>query len=140
MLLKLLLPQKFEKMAMQDLRALVAERSTTTIYIRGEFIEIPYHSIGFLLEGFVKTQGIQEELITSPAPLLPSHGYQSFQNLEMLGNIKSCFKIYSPNYILTYGILIYMTTTNLEKARVIITGTQLLIILFVFVYSFLFSD
>ncbi|KAK9935635.1 hypothetical protein M0R45_022729 [Rubus argutus] len=85
MLLKLLLPQKFEKMAMQDLRALVAERSTTTIYIRGEFIEIPYHSIGFLLEGFVKTQDIQGELIISPAPLLPSHGYQSFQNLEMLG-------------------------------------------------------
>ncbi|KAM5566575.1 sodium/hydrogen exchanger 8 [Rosa sericea] len=89
MLLKLLLPQKFEKMAMQDLRVLVAERSTTTVYIRGEFVEIPYHSIGFLLEGFVKTQGVQEELITSPAPLLSSRGYQSFQNLETLGTTGS---------------------------------------------------
>ncbi|XP_050375032.1 sodium/hydrogen exchanger 7 isoform X4 [Argentina anserina] len=85
MLLKLLLPQKFEKMAMQDLRALVAERSTTTVYIRGEFVEIPNHSIGILLEGYVKTQGVQEELIASPAPLLSSRGHQSFQNLETLG-------------------------------------------------------
>ena len=91
MLLKLLLPQKFEKMAMQDLRALVAERSTMTIYTRGEFIEIPQHSIGILLEGYVKPQGVQEELIASPAPLWSSHGYQSFQNLETLGNIYILF-------------------------------------------------
>ncbi|KAM6567523.1 hypothetical protein CsatA_026651 [Cannabis sativa] len=80
-LVKLLVPQIFEKMAMQDLRALVAERSIMTIYIRGETIEIPHHSMGFLLEGFVKTQGTQE-LITSPAALLPSHVHQSFQNLD----------------------------------------------------------
>ena len=101
MLLKLLLPQKFEKMAMQDLRILVAERSTTTIYTRGEFFEIPYHSVGILLEGFVKSQGIQEELITSPATLLSSRGYQSYQNLETEGNKKSCFKIYLQVDILT---------------------------------------
>ncbi|KAF3430996.1 hypothetical protein FNV43_RR25726 [Rhamnella rubrinervis] len=81
-LAKLLLPHIFEKMGMQDLRALVAERSITTLYIRGESIEVPYHSIGILLEGFIKTQGIREELITSPAALLPSHKYKSFQNLE----------------------------------------------------------
>lgn len=84
-LLKLLLPQIFEKRAMQDLRVLVAERSSMTTYIMGETIEIPHHSIGFLLEGFIKTQGAQE-LITSPAALLPSHLYQSFQNLETTGN------------------------------------------------------
>ncbi|KAI8538634.1 hypothetical protein RHMOL_Rhmol09G0119600 [Rhododendron molle] len=81
-LAKLLLPQFFEKMAMQDLRVLVAERSIMTIHIRGEYIEIPLHSIGFLLEGFVKTQGAQEELIISPAALLPSLGDQSFQGSE----------------------------------------------------------
>jgi hypothetical protein len=66
---------------MQDLRALV---SIMNLYIRGETIEIPQHSIGFLLEGFIKTQGA-EELITSPAALLPSHGSLSFQNLETSG-------------------------------------------------------
>lgn len=68
---------------MQNLRALVAERSAMTIYIRGETIEIPYHSIGILLEGYVKTQG--QELVTSPATLFPSQGNLSFQNLENSG-------------------------------------------------------
>ena len=80
---------------MQDLRALVAERSTTAIYIRGEVVEIPFHSIGILLEGYVKTQDVHEELIASPAPLLPSRGHQSFQNLEASGNKESFFKISS---------------------------------------------
>lgn len=83
-LAKLLLPQIFEKMAMHDLRALVAERSIMNLYITGETIEIPHHSIGFLLEGFLKTQGA-EELIISPATLLPSHGSRTFQNLESSG-------------------------------------------------------
>lgn len=77
---KLLLPQIFEKMTMQEMRALIVERSVMNIYIRGETIEIPLHSVGFLLEGFIKAQGIQEELITSPAALLPSHGNSSFQS------------------------------------------------------------
>ncbi|KAL7000704.1 Son of sevenless 1 [Sarracenia purpurea var. burkii] len=72
-------------MAMQDLRALVAERSEMTTYLRGENIEIPPHSIGFLLEGFVKMQGVQEELITSPAALLPSYGDLSILGPETSG-------------------------------------------------------
>ncbi|XP_050275680.1 sodium/hydrogen exchanger 7-like isoform X5 [Quercus robur] len=83
-LVKMLLPQIFEKMEMQDLRALIAERSIMKPYLRGETIDIPHHSIGFLLEGFIKTQGV-EELITSPAALLPAHGSLSFQNLETSG-------------------------------------------------------
>ncbi|CAN6549729.1 unnamed protein product [Malus baccata var. baccata] len=98
-LLKLFLPQIFEKMAMQDLRALVAERSVMTIYLRDESFEIPYRSIGFLLEGFVKIQGVQEELITSPAPLFPSHGYQSFQNLETSGTRVASFSHKGSNYL-----------------------------------------
>ena len=81
-------------MAMQDMRALVTERSTMTTYIRGETKEVPQHSIGFLLEGFVKAHGSQEELITSPAALWPlhrnqsfgnAHGTRSFQNEEKAG-------------------------------------------------------
>ncbi|KAK7848722.1 sodium/hydrogen exchanger 7 [Quercus suber] len=83
-LVKVLLPQIFEKMEMQRLRALVAERSIMKPYLSGETIDIPHHSIGFLLEGFIKTQGV-EELITSPAALLPAHGSLSFQNLETSG-------------------------------------------------------
>ncbi|VVB03854.1 unnamed protein product [Arabis nemorensis] len=80
-LLKLLRPQIFEKMAMQELRALVSDESSKlTTYVPGESIEIDYSSIGLLLEGFVKPIGIQEELIASPAALLLSNGNQSFHN------------------------------------------------------------
>lgn len=82
---KLLLPQVFEKMPMHELRALVAERSVMTTYIRGETVEIPRHSIGFLLEGFIKAHGFQHELIASPAVLLPPQGNQSFQKIEIPG-------------------------------------------------------
>ncbi|CAN0890974.1 Sodium/hydrogen exchanger 7 [Linum grandiflorum] len=102
-LAKLLLPQVFEKMSMHDLRALIVEKSVMTTYIRGETIEIPTHSVGFLLEGFIKSHGFQEELITSPAALFPqhgnqssqsvhgSHGHQSFQRSSLLGSKTSSF-------------------------------------------------
>lgn len=90
-LAKLLLPQIFEKMAMQDLRTLVAERSIMSIRLRGETIEIPQHSIGLLLEGFVKTQVIQEELITSPAALLPSYGDLNFLESETSATRQASF-------------------------------------------------
>ncbi|KAG8637596.1 hypothetical protein MANES_15G139900v8 [Manihot esculenta] len=79
-LAKILLPQIFEKMEMQDLRALVSDWSMINIHLRGEIIEIPQHCIGFLLEGFVRAHVFQEELIVSPAALLPLHGNQSFGN------------------------------------------------------------
>ncbi|KAK8655696.1 hypothetical protein V6N13_108267 [Hibiscus sabdariffa] len=81
-LAKLLVPQIFEKMALQDLRALVVERSSMKTYITGETIEVSHQSIGFLLEGFVKPLIAQEELITSPAVLWPSQGNQSFLNAD----------------------------------------------------------
>ncbi|XP_019170475.1 PREDICTED: sodium/hydrogen exchanger 7 isoform X3 [Ipomoea nil] len=83
-LAKVLLPQVFENMGMPDLRALVAERSTMSTYIRGESFELPHHSIGFLLEGFVKGQDAGE-FVTSPAALLPSRMDQSSRNSEMSG-------------------------------------------------------
>ncbi|XP_026389894.1 sodium/hydrogen exchanger 8-like isoform X2 [Papaver somniferum] len=79
---KILLPQIFEKMAMQELRSIVAERSEMNIFLRGEIIEIPPHSIGFLFEGFVRIQTNPEELVASPGVLLPSYGDLSFLNLE----------------------------------------------------------
>ncbi|KAF9623417.1 hypothetical protein IFM89_003001 [Coptis chinensis] len=79
---KLLLPQVYEKMSMQELRALVVERSTMNIYLRGETIEIPNRSVGFLLEGYIKSQEVLEELIPAPAVLLSSYGDLSFLNLK----------------------------------------------------------
>ncbi|QCD83706.1 solute carrier family 9 [Vigna unguiculata] len=89
---KLLVPQIFGKLAMQDLRALIAdpERSRMTIFIRGETIEIPHHSVALLLEGYVKTQG-RQELVTAPAALLPSSGNLSFQNLAGSGSKGASF-------------------------------------------------
>lgn len=86
---KILLPQIFEKMSMQELRGLIAERSSMNKYIRGEVVEIRPKSIGFLLEGFIKTQNDQEQLITSPAVLLASQTDQSFIDLESSG-MKIC--------------------------------------------------
>lgn len=83
-LAKVLLPQVFENMGMPDLRALVAERSTMSTYIRGESFELPHHSIGVLLEGFVRGQDAGE-LVTSPAALLPSRMDQSSRKSEMSG-------------------------------------------------------
>ncbi|KAL2557784.1 Sodium/hydrogen exchanger 7 [Forsythia ovata] len=89
-LAKFLLPQLFEQMSMQDLRVLVAERSTMNIYIRGESFELPHHSIGFLLEGFIKLQGTQEELLTYPATILP-HADQRIRQSETSGAGESSF-------------------------------------------------
>ncbi|XP_054823736.1 sodium/hydrogen exchanger 8-like isoform X4 [Prosopis cineraria] len=97
-LCKILLPQIFEKMAMQNVRALVVERSVMTVHIRGESIEIPHHSVGILLEGYVKMEGLQE-LITSPAALLPSHGNLSFQNLEASGIEHASFSHQDSSYL-----------------------------------------
>jgi len=89
-LARVLLPQKFEKMSMHELRALVAERSTMNIYLRGEVIEIRPNSIGFLLEGFIKTQDLQD-LITSPAALLPSLADSNLSYRESSGYQKFVF-------------------------------------------------
>lgn len=70
---------------MQELRALVVERSNMMICIRGETIEVPQHCVGFLLEGFIKTQGAQDDLIASPAALLPSRGKSILQTSDASG-------------------------------------------------------
>lgn len=88
-LAKLLFPQIFEKMPMQEIRALVAEKSTMSTYIRGESIELPPHFMGLLLEGYIKGQGTQEELIASPAALLPWYGDMSFRGSDVSGKASS---------------------------------------------------
>uniref|UniRef100_A0A5B7A4E3 Cyclic nucleotide-binding domain-containing protein n=1 Tax=Davidia involucrata TaxID=16924 RepID=A0A5B7A4E3_DAVIN len=121
-LAKLLLPQIFEKMTMQDLRSLVIERSKMTIYLRGETIEIPHHSIGFLLEGFIKTQGVQEELITSPAALLPSSGDLSFLGSEMSGSKPasfyhqgSCYQVETRARVIIFDIAAFEANRALQR-------------------------
>ncbi|MED6150418.1 Son of sevenless 1 [Stylosanthes scabra] len=107
---KLLLPQIFEKMAMQELRVIIAERSQMTIYIRGETIEIPHHSVAFLLEGYVRTQA-RQELVTAPAVLLSSQGNLSFHNLSSSGIRESSFSHQGSSYVVE------------ARARVIIFDT-----------------
>lgn len=73
-------------MAMHDLRALVAERSSMKTYITGETIEVSHQSVGFMLEGFIKPSHAEGELIKSPAVLLPSQGNQSFLHADKSGD------------------------------------------------------
>lgn len=92
-LAKLMLPHMFEKMSMQDLRTLIAERSTMNIYIRGENVELLHHAVGILLEGFIKLQGAQEELLTAPAAILPRVN-QVFCQSETLGTQLVTYQLY----------------------------------------------
>eukprot|EP00252_Welwitschia_mirabilis_P008895 TRINITY_DN21146_c0_g1_i2.p1 TRINITY_DN21146_c0_g1~~TRINITY_DN21146_c0_g1_i2.p1 ORF type:complete len:1146 (+),score=210.80 TRINITY_DN21146_c0_g1_i2:272-3709(+) len=72
---KLVLPDQFEDMSMQEMRALVLEHSTMRCYLRGETIEILPKEIAILLEGYVRQEGSNEQTV-SPAGLLymqPEH-------------------------------------------------------------------
>ncbi|KAL5716355.1 Son of sevenless 1 [Ranunculus cassubicifolius] len=69
---KLLLPQVYEKISMQEMRALIVERSMMNLYMEGETVEIQAHSIGLLLDGSIRALQVPEEVISSPALLLPS--------------------------------------------------------------------
>lgn len=118
---KLLLPQIFEKLTVKDLRTLIAERSEMKMYIRGETIEIPYHSVAFLLEGYVKTQGCQE-LVNAPAALIPSPGNRSFQNLSVSGTKEasfvhqgSCYLVETRARVIVFDIAAFETDAALTK-------------------------
>nr|BAF41925.1 Na+/H+ antiporter [Phragmites australis] len=93
---RLLLPQIFEKMAMHEIRVLIAERSTMNIYIKGEDIELEQNYIGILLEGFLKTKN--QNLITPPGVLLPSNTDLNLFGLESsaMNHIDYCYT--APSY------------------------------------------
>lgn len=88
-LAKILLPQIFEKMSMQDLRVLISESSTMNTYLSGESVEVPSHSIGLLLEGFIKSHFPMEEIIAPPAVLWPGKGNLSCMSHEGSGYYRS---------------------------------------------------
>ncbi|GJN35653.1 hypothetical protein PR202_gb24448 [Eleusine coracana subsp. coracana] len=93
---RLLLPQIFEKMAMHEIRVLIAERSTMNVYIKGEDIELEHNYIGILLEGFLKTKN--QNLITPPAVLLPSNTDLTLFGLESsaMNHVDYCYT--APSY------------------------------------------
>ncbi|XP_014507728.1 sodium/hydrogen exchanger 7 isoform X3 [Vigna radiata var. radiata] len=127
---KLLVPQIFGKLAMQDLRALIAdpERSRMTIFIRGETIEIPHHSVALLLEGYVKTQG-RQELITAPAALLPSSGNLSFQNLAGSGSKGASFTHQGSIYLVetTARVILFDIPASEADASLVRRSSSLLL-------------
>ncbi|KAL8520747.1 hypothetical protein ACS0TY_011334 [Phlomoides rotata] len=89
-LAKVLLPHMFEKMSMQDLRTLIAERSMMNMYISGESFEMLHQSIGLLLEGYVRLQDGQDERLTAPAAILPRVD-RSFHRSETSGSRAGSF-------------------------------------------------
>ncbi|OEL26077.1 Sodium/hydrogen exchanger 7 [Dichanthelium oligosanthes] len=93
---RLLLPQIFEKMAMHEIRVLVAERSTMNIYIKGKDIELEQNCIGNLLEGSLETKN--QNLIMSPGVLLPSNTDLSLIGLDYsaVNHIDCCYT--APSY------------------------------------------
>ncbi|XP_022891851.1 sodium/hydrogen exchanger 7-like [Olea europaea var. sylvestris] len=116
-LAKFLHPHLFNKLSMQDLRVLIAERSTMNIYIRGESFELPHHSIGFLLEGFIKLQGTQEELLTHPAIILP-HADQRIRQSETSGAIGASFFHQLSRYqVETRARVIMFDVSGFESSR-----------------------
>ncbi|KAL1568679.1 Son of sevenless 1 [Salvia divinorum] len=116
-LAKIMLPRVFEKMSMQDLRTLTAERSIMNIYIRGESFELLPQSVGFLLEGFIRKQGGQEEMLTAPAAILP-HLDQSFSQSETLGVRAGSFYHHVPVYqVETRSRVIIFDIAGFEAGR-----------------------
>ncbi|XP_020547393.1 sodium/hydrogen exchanger 7 isoform X2 [Sesamum indicum] len=114
---KLMLPQIFEKMAMQDIRTFIAERSTMNIYIRGESFELLHHSVGLLLEGFIKVQGGQEELLTAPAAILPRVD-QSFRQSGTLGSFSqqvSSYQVETRARVIIFDIAGFEAGRTLQK-------------------------
>ncbi|KAL8157682.1 sodium/hydrogen exchanger 8-like [Apium graveolens] len=121
-LAKLLLPQIFEKMPMQEVRALIAEKSTMSTYLRGESIELPSHFIGLLLEGYIKGQGNQGELIASPTALLPLHGDMSFRGSEIsifksasFMNQTSCYQVETRARVIMLDIGAFEANRSLQR-------------------------
>lgn len=116
-LAKLMLPHVFEKMSMQDFRTLIAERSTMNIYLRGESFEIFHRSVGFLLEGFIKLQGEQEELLTAPAAILP-HADPNLRHFETMGTQAASSSSQVQSYqVETRSRIIVFDITGYESGR-----------------------
>lgn len=65
---KILLPEQFEGITIQELRVFVMEGSTIRTYLWGEVIDILQGEIGILLEGFLKEEG-KNEIIAAPSGL-----------------------------------------------------------------------
>ncbi|XP_057544357.1 sodium/hydrogen exchanger 8 isoform X1 [Amaranthus tricolor] len=114
-LAKVLLPQVFESLSLQDMRMLAAERSTLNTYLRGETVEVPPHSIGFLLEGYIKSHSFVEELITSPAVMWPARGNSSFLSQESSGHKSTSFSHRGTSYsVETRARVILMDMATLQ--------------------------
>ncbi|KAM7269962.1 hypothetical protein ACFE04_029176 [Oxalis oulophora] len=123
-LARILLPRIFEKMSMQKLRVLVAEHSTMTCYIRGETVEIPNHSIGILLDGFLRSRSFEGELITSPAALFHPQANLSFSGLELsVARITSCshqgllYLVDAPTRVIFFDIASFEADNNTLMRR-----------------------
>ncbi|CAA0811542.1 Sodium/hydrogen exchanger 7 [Striga hermonthica] len=126
-LAKLMLPHMFEKMPMPDLRTLIAERSTMNIYIRGESFELLAHTVGFLLEGFVKIPGGEEELLTAPATILPRRN-QSFTRPETSGaRAESFIHQVSVYQVETRARVITLDIAGFEAGRILQKGSSSII-------------
>ncbi|XP_068662664.1 sodium/hydrogen exchanger 8 isoform X2 [Aristolochia californica] len=113
---KLLLPQIFEKMTMQELRTMIVEGSSMTTYLSGEIIEIPAHAIGVLLEGFIEAVNHKEDLISSPAALLSSHTEISFWSVSSSGENAAVFCHQGSSYQVQTRARVILFYTSLFEA------------------------
>ena len=76
----MLLPEVFEEIPLQELRALAMNRSIMRIYLQGEIIDILPAQVGLLLEGFLKQEG-REEILIAPCVLKSNNG-ESFRGCK----------------------------------------------------------
>ncbi|KAL8157683.1 sodium/hydrogen exchanger 8-like isoform X2 [Apium graveolens] len=112
-LARILLPQIFENIPMQEVRALVAENLTMRTYLKEESIEVPQHFIALLLEGYIKGQGIQEELIAAPAALMPLYGDMSSPGSELSA---SCYQVESRARVAMLNIAAYEAKRCIQRS------------------------
>ncbi|CAL4935122.1 unnamed protein product [Urochloa decumbens] len=74
---RLFIPGIFEKLAMHEMRLLIAETSSVNgLYNVGEDIILDHNYVGILLEGNLRTE--DQNMIASPGVLLPSNNHSNF--------------------------------------------------------------
>lgn len=97
-LAKILLPEHFDGIAIQELRALVMERSIMRTYLRGEIIDILSGEVGFLLEGFLKQED-KDEIIVAPCALMKNFGETCRGRQESLSNQDAVYHVETRSHI-----------------------------------------
>ncbi|KAI5075495.1 hypothetical protein GOP47_0009571 [Adiantum capillus-veneris] len=126
---KILLPEDFERTALQELRVLTMERSIMRIYLKGEVIGIIPGEVGFLLEGFLKQEGT-EEILVAPCALTnnPGEAYrgraEGFSHQDAVYHVETRSRIAVLDLSTLHPLLQRSSTSLMSSAMVLASASS----------------